>query len=183
MQPVVPGVYIKNSAIGWIEPVAVRNLLTQTAEMYERGANHPATLIFAGVWFEADHMNQTVYDSYGFDALLEFVEQAQLDWCGFFAYSAEEGTFAYDLGGQVDRDLAVERLYELNAMQDTITALKRDALVGSSVEVLVDSQGTGRSFREAPEIDGIITVPTEIPVGDIVQLTITGSLGPDLEAS
>ena len=121
---------------------------------------------------EADH-----------DALLEFVEQAQLDWCGFFAYSAEEGTFAYDLGGQVDRDLAVERLYELNAMQDTITALKRDALVGSSVEVLVDSQGTGRSFREAPEIDGIITVPTEIPVGDIVQLTITGSLGPDLEAS
>jgi ribosomal protein S12 methylthiotransferase len=121
---------------------------------------------------EADH-----------DALLKFVEQAQLDWCGFFAYSAEEGTFAYDLGGQVDRDLAVERLYELNAMQDTITALKRDALVGSSVEVLVDSQGTGRSFREAPEIDGIITVPTEIPVGDIVQLTITGSLGPDLEAS
>ncbi len=121
---------------------------------------------------EADH-----------DALLEFVEQAQLDWCGFFAYSAEEGTFAYDLNGQVDRDLAVERLYELNAMQDTITALKRDALVGSSVEVLVDSQGTGRSFREAPEIDGIITVPTEIPVGDIVQLTITGSLGPDLEAS
>jgi len=117
------------------------------------------------------------------DALLEFVEQAQLDWCGFFAYSAEEGTFAYDLDGQVDRDLAVERLYELNAMQDTITALKRDALVGSSVEVLVDSQGTGRSFREAPEIDGIITVPTEIPVGDIVQLTITGSLGPDLEAS
>ncbi len=117
------------------------------------------------------------------DALLEFVEQAQLDWCGFFAYSAEEGTFAYDLDGQVDRDLAVERLYELNAMQDTITALKRDALVGSSVEVLVDSPGTGRSFREAPEIDGIITVPTEIPTGDIVQLTITGSLGPDLEAS
>ena len=62
--------YIKNSAVGWIEPVAVRSLLTQTAEMYERGANHPATLIFAGVWFEADHMNQTVYDSYGFDALL-----------------------------------------------------------------------------------------------------------------
>jgi len=117
------------------------------------------------------------------DQLLEFVEQAQLDWCGFFAYSAEEGTFAYDLDGQVDRDLAVERLYELNAMQDTITALKRDALVGSSVEVLVDSPGTGRSFREAPEIDGIITVPTEIPVGDIVQLTVTGSLGPDLEAS
>ncbi len=117
------------------------------------------------------------------DQLLEFVEQAQLDWCGFFAYSAEEGTFAYDLDDQVDRELASERLYELNSMQDTITALKRDALVGSSVEVLVDSPGSGRSFREAPEIDGIITVPTKLPVGDIVQLTITGSLGPDLEAS
>lgn len=117
------------------------------------------------------------------DALLDFVEEAQLDWCGFFKYSAEEGTYAYDLDDQVEPELAAERLYELNDMQDTITALKRDLLIGESVEVLVDSQGSGRSFREAPEIDGIITVPTEIKVGEIVQLTITGSLGPDLEAS
>ena len=48
---------MKNSAVGWVLPVSVKNLIEQTTAMYDGGANHPATLIFAGVWLEKDHMN------------------------------------------------------------------------------------------------------------------------------
>ena len=121
---------------------------------------------------EADH-----------DALLDFVTAAQLDWCGFFAYSPEPGTYAMELDGEVDGTLRDERLAELRELQDEITATKRDLLVGSRVEVLVDETGVGRSHREAPEIDGIIVVPDELEVGTTHSLTVTAAIGPDLEAS
>ncbi len=114
------------------------------------------------------------------DQLLAFVEAAQLDWCGFFAYSREEGTFAADLDGAVPTALMGERLAELRQAQDTITASRRDDLIGSSVEVLVDAPGVGRSHREAPEIDGIITVPGSLAVGQLATVRITGAEGPDL---
>jgi ribosomal protein S12 methylthiotransferase len=117
------------------------------------------------------------------DQLLRFVEEAQVDWCGFFAYSPEDGTYAVDLDGQVPRGLMEERLAELRELQDAITAGKRDRLIGSEVEVLVDSPGIARSHREAPEIDGIISVPDHLPAGSITTLTVTGALGPDLQAS
>lgn len=113
------------------------------------------------------------------DQLLAFVEEAQLDWCGFFAYSREEGTYAADLGGAVPRELMDERLAELREQQDRITAARRDALVGDIVGVLVDAPGVARSHREAPEIDGIITVPENLEVGSIVPVRITGAEGPD----
>jgi len=117
------------------------------------------------------------------DALLDFVEQAQLDWCGFFAYSPEAGTYAMELDGEVDTGLRDERLAELRELQDDITAAKRDLLVGSEVRVLVDEPGIGRSHREAPEIDGVIVVPDTLNVGEFHDLTITASMGPDVEAS
>ncbi|WP_426572398.1 30S ribosomal protein S12 methylthiotransferase RimO [Aquihabitans sp. McL0605] len=116
------------------------------------------------------------------DALLQFVEEAQVDWCGFFAYSPEVGTYAADLDGQVDEELVADRLAELRELQDEITARKRDELIGTQVEVLVDTPGTARSHREAPEIDGIITVPHDLAAGTFATLTVTGALGPDLEA-
>ena len=58
------------------------------------------------------------------DALLDFVEAAQLDWCGFFAYSREDGTHAADLDGAVPVELMHERLAELRELQDDITANK-----------------------------------------------------------
>ena len=73
-----------------------------------------------------------------------------------------------------------ERLAELRQAQDTITASRRDDLIGSSVEVLVDAPGVGRSHREAPEIDGIITVPGSLAVGQLATVRITGAEGPDL---
>jgi ribosomal protein S12 methylthiotransferase len=121
---------------------------------------------------EADH-----------DQLLDFVDAAQLDWCGFFAFSEEDGTYAATLDGRVDDRLVHERLEELRELQDRITAAKRDQLVGSKVEVLVDEPGVGRTHREAPEIDGIVAVPAGLPVGSFATLTVTTAFGPDLEAA
>ena len=117
------------------------------------------------------------------DQLLAFVEQAQLDWCGFFSYSREDGTYAAQLDSEVDAGLVRDRLGELSELQDEITARKRDEMVGRRVKVLVDEVGVARSPREAPEIDGIITVPEHVPVGAFTEVTITASLGPDLEAT
>jgi ribosomal protein S12 methylthiotransferase len=116
------------------------------------------------------------------DQLLRFVEQAQLDWCGFFRYSAEEGTFAAGLDGVVDGGLMDDRLAELRELQDDITARKRDALIGDRVTVLVDEPGVARSTREAPEIDGIIEVPDDLHVGAFHSVRIVDAMGPDLMA-
>lgn len=116
------------------------------------------------------------------DALLRFVEEVELDWCGFFSYSPEAGTYAADLDGQVDPSLVAERLAELSEMQDAITAHRRSELIGRTVEVLVDEPGVGRTHREAPEIDGIVTVPADLVPGTTHTLVVADSLGPDLEA-
>ncbi|MDP8992034.1 MAG: 30S ribosomal protein S12 methylthiotransferase RimO, partial [Actinomycetota bacterium] len=120
---------------------------------------------------EADH-----------DVLLGFLERAQLDWCGFFAYSEEEGTHAAGLDGRVHPRLVTERLAELTELQDTITARRREALLGENVRVLVDSPGVGRTHREAPQIDGVVRVPERLPVGETATVVVTGAEGPDLEA-
>ncbi len=117
------------------------------------------------------------------DELLQFVAGADLDWAGFFAYSPEEGTYAADLDGEVEAELVSERLAELRELQDGITARHRDALIGTVAEALVDAPGVARSHREAPEIDGIITVPDTLTVGELVKLRIEGAAGPDLEAT
>ncbi|HBX79114.1 MAG TPA: 30S ribosomal protein S12 methylthiotransferase RimO, partial [Acidimicrobiaceae bacterium] len=117
------------------------------------------------------------------DELLEFVSAAQLDWCGFFEYSAEESTHAATLADQVPEELRSDRIAELRELQDGITAARRDSLIGTQIEVLVDAIGEARSFREAPEIDGIVQVPEHLVPGSFVTLTVTNALGPDLVAS
>ena len=116
------------------------------------------------------------------DQLLDFVAEAQLDWCGFFAYSPEEGTYAYDLDGVVPEGLMRDRLAELSEMQDAITARRRDDLVGREIRVLVDEAGVGRSHREAPEIDGIVEIPDSLAVGEFHDVTVRSAMGPDLVA-
>ena len=120
---------------------------------------------------EADH-----------DHLLRFLDEAQLEWCGFFAYSAESGTYAETLDGAVERGLVDERLRELGERQDALTAAARDALIGTTATVLVDATGVARSHREAPEIDGVINVPTSLRPGTFHCVEIVGAMGPDLQA-
>ena len=116
------------------------------------------------------------------DLLLSFVETAQLDWCGFFSYSKEEGTYAAGLDGQVDPDLMSERLRELSELQDGITQSRRDELIGETVNVLVDAPGIGRTHREAPEIDGVVLVSEDHAPGTFVDVEISNAVGPDLIA-
>ncbi len=112
-----------------------------------------------------------------------FVEAAQLDWCGFFAYSAEDGTYAVGLDGVVDAGLMADRLAELRELQDAITAARRDDLIGTVQRVLVDSTGIARSHREAPEIDGVVHVRHDREVGEFTEVEIVDALGPDLVAA
>ena len=121
---------------------------------------------------EADH-----------DQLLRFVEEAQLDWASFFRFSPEDGTYAADLDGTVELSLMEERLNELSELQDSITRARRSALVGERVEVLVDRAGEGRSYREAPEIDGVVKLPDHLERGSFAEVTVTAVAGPDLEAA
>jgi ribosomal protein S12 methylthiotransferase len=116
------------------------------------------------------------------DELLAFVDAADLDWCGFFRFSREPGTYADRLDGHVADELVAERLAELRERQDAITAAKRDLLIGSEVRVLVDHAGTARSYREAPEIDGVIAVPDSLEPGTFADVRIVDALGPDLVA-
>ena len=116
------------------------------------------------------------------DQLLEFVREAQLDWCGFFSFSPEEGTHALSLPDHVEESLMHERLSELREMQDNITAERRDALLGETIQVLVDEPGIARSFREAPEIDGVVQVPETLEVGQFHSVVVEQVFGPDLIA-
>ncbi|HUY67664.1 MAG TPA: 30S ribosomal protein S12 methylthiotransferase RimO [Acidimicrobiales bacterium] len=120
---------------------------------------------------EADH-----------EHLLDWLEEAQLDWVGFFPFSNEVGTYASDLGGQVPDQLVIERVRECAEVQDAITARRREDLIGETIEVLVEAPGEGRSYREAPEIDGVVTLPDDLSVGSFVDVMVTGADGPDLEA-
>ncbi len=122
------------------------------------------------------------------EQLLAFLDAAQLDWAGFFAYSLEPGTAAAELDGRVTDDVVRERLRELAEVQEPITAAARLALIGRPIEVLVDSTDddtvVGRTHREAPEIDGVVRlhgVEFARP-GSIVTATVIDVEGPDLDA-
>ncbi|MDP8987324.1 MAG: MiaB/RimO family radical SAM methylthiotransferase [Actinomycetota bacterium] len=117
------------------------------------------------------------------DRLLSFLDDAELDWCGFFPWSAEDGTHAAGLDGRVDDRLVAERLAECSERQDAITARRRDALVGTEVEVLVDRPGVGRTYREAPEIDGIVHLPGHLAPGSLAPVRVVAAAGPDLVAA
>lgn len=120
------------------------------------------------------------------EELAEFLEDVRLDWGGFFPYSPEPGTPAADMDGRVPRQAIEERLRHLQEIQEEITAQTNAALVGERLDVLVDQVEdgvpVGRSYREAPEIDGVIVLDRGKP-GEWVTAEITGAFGPDLEAA
>ncbi|MDQ3501367.1 MAG: 30S ribosomal protein S12 methylthiotransferase RimO [Actinomycetota bacterium] len=119
------------------------------------------------------------------EELAEFLEAASIDWAGFFPYSPEEGTPAAMLDGRVDPDEVSERLRYLSSIQENLTAEANLASVGSRVRVLIDQledgSAVGRSYREAPEIDGVIVLDRG-SVGEWVDAEITSAYGTDREA-
>lgn len=113
-----------------------------------------------------------------FETLLDFLEEAQLDRVGAFAYSAVEGAAANQLPNPVPETVKQERLERFMELQAEISANKLSGLIGKTLQVLVDEAGDnlsiGRSYRDAPEIDGqVIIEGQELPVGEFVKVMIT----------
>jgi ribosomal protein S12 methylthiotransferase len=120
------------------------------------------------------------------EELAAFLAQAELDWVGLFPFSPEEGTPAADMSAQVPGDVALERLRYLQGLQDDITQARNAAQVGRVEEILIDQvedgQPVGRSYRQAPEIDGVILLDRGNE-GEWVHAEIRGAFGTDLEAT
>jgi len=99
-------------------------------------------------------------------------------------FELDEFGNAHEIGdGTVPEGLVKERLNELSELQDSITAARREALIGTTVDVLVDGPGVARSHREAPEIDGIIAVSDTLAPGTFHDVVIVDAFGPDLEGA
>ena len=120
-----------------------------------------------------------------FSELLDFIEEADLDYVGVFPYSQEDGTRAAQLDGQVDEDIKQERAQEVRDLADAISANRIAERVGSHMPVLVlgceeDGQLFGRARCQAPDVDGVTYVSSGRP-GDIVDVEITGTLMYEME--
>ena len=121
-------------------------------------------------------------------AVESFVGETDLDWVGVFAYSREEGTRSHDLDGQVPETLVRQRVEAVAAAAELTMSRRARALVGHTLEVLVDrfdlhdDTWVGRSHREAPEVDGEIrfSIDRTPSVGDLLDVLITESDGADL---
>ena len=114
-----------------------------------------------------------------FGALLEFLEEAQLDRVGCFAYSPVEGASANALPDPVSEEVREERRARFMAVQENISAKRLKAKVGKTLRVLVDEaagdKAIGRSSADAPEIDGVVHIrkARNARVGEFVDVRIT----------
>jgi ribosomal protein S12 methylthiotransferase len=119
-----------------------------------------------------------------FQALLEFVTEIRFDRVGVFTFSFEPGTASEALGDPIVAEVKEERRGRLMALQQTISLEKNKGLIGRTLGVLIEGSGDGlslgRSARDAPEIDGMVIVEGEQPLGEIVPVRITGALPYDL---
>jgi ribosomal protein S12 methylthiotransferase len=119
-----------------------------------------------------------------FEALLEFIRELRFDRLGAFTYFQEEGTASEAWGDPIPQEVKDARLERLMAVQQVISLQKNQDLVGRELDVLIEGYGdglsVGRSYRDAPEIDGMVFVEGEVPVGEIVPVRITGAMAHDL---
>ena len=119
-----------------------------------------------------------------FEALLDFVEEMQFDRLGVFAYSHESGTAAADMADDVPPEVKETRYDRVMTMQQEISYAKNQAFVGRRLSVLLEGTGddmtVGRSYRDAPEIDGLVLVPEVVAPHRIVTVEITEGLPYDL---
>lgn len=117
------------------------------------------------------------------EELAAFLRAARLDWGGFFPFSPEEGTAAASYPGRIPEAEIQARLRYLQGLQEEITAERNALQVGKTMHVVVDRVEEGlpvaRSFREAPEIDGVVLLDRGEP-GAWLDVEITGSYGADL---
>jgi ribosomal protein S12 methylthiotransferase len=121
-----------------------------------------------------------------FQALMDFIQKIRFDRVGVFQFSFESGTTAEPLGDPVPTEIKQARWEQLMALQQTISLERNQSLVGRNLDVLIEGQGdgisVGRSYRDAPEIDGLVIIEGHVPVGDLIPVRITGAMAYDLTA-
>lgn len=130
-----------------------------------------------------------------FRHLLDFVREAQIDRAGCFAYSPVEGATANDIPGMLPQEVREERRARFMAVAEEVSAAKLQRRVGATMQVLVDSApalgrkgGLGRSYADAPEIDGTVRLlppqklSKRLAVGEFTQARIVSTDGHDLVA-
>jgi ribosomal protein S12 methylthiotransferase len=119
-----------------------------------------------------------------FQALLDFVAEMRFDRVGTFTFSFEPGPASEPLGDPVPTEVKEARRERLMELQQAISLERNQAFVGRTLEVLIEGKGNGlsmgRSYRDAPEIDGLVIVEGDVPVGEMVPVRITGALAYDL---
>ena len=119
-----------------------------------------------------------------FQTLLDFVSEIRFDRVGAFQFSFEPGTTSEPLGDPVPAELKQERYERLMQLQQGISLEINQGYTGKTLDVLFEGSGDGislgRSYRDAPEIDGMVIVEGEIPVGRILPVRINGAMAYDL---
>lgn len=114
-----------------------------------------------------------------FEHLLQFVQRHEFDHAGVFTFSPEQGTPAYNLPNQLPQDVMEARRDALMAAQQPISLKKNQGAVGKVIDVLIEQEHPstgeriGRSARFAPEVDGLVYVQGDAPLGTIVEVEIT----------
>jgi ribosomal protein S12 methylthiotransferase len=119
-----------------------------------------------------------------FQTLLDFIAEIKFDHVGAFTFSFESGTASEPLGDPIPQELKAERLERLMLLQQGISLARNQSFVGKTLPVLVEGfdQGLsiGRSYRDAPEIDGLVLIEGRAQVGEIVPVHISGAMAHDL---
>lgn len=125
-------------------------------------------------------------DEKAFQNLLDFIREVQFDHLGSFAYSFEPGAPAEPLGDPIHEEIKVERLENLMQVQAGISLARNQKFIGRTLDVLIEGVdeenqiAIGRSYRDAPEIDGLVVVEGLAPVGEIVKVSINSAMTHDL---
>lgn len=119
-----------------------------------------------------------------FQALYDFVKEIRFDRVGAFQFSFEPGTASEPLGDPVPAEVKAERYARLMELQQGISLQVNQAYVGKTLDVLIEGRdrgiAIGRSYRDAPEIDGLVFVEGNVKTGEIVPVKITGAMAYDL---
>jgi len=119
-----------------------------------------------------------------FRTLVDFVKEMRFDRVGTFQFSFEEGTTSAPLGDPVPASVKQARYETLMALQQGISLQINQSFVGKTLDVLIEGFDNGisigRSYRDAPEIDGLVLVDGKLEVGQIVPVRISGAMAYDL---